>query len=316
MQLKSFFLLYLSAIIFLFSCEGLSVFEAEQELLQGFSNSINQNSDTILAHSTIRVLSWNIQIGCKNGDNPFKESVICGKPDHLEQVGNVINSYNPDIVILQEVGNEISNSVISDQAFFLAQKLLMNYSYCEYGEINSGKNIFLRGRRSLTTFVKGKINSISVKDMLYKGRFERRRFLATEVILSDGTPLVIYNIHIANHSNREEKFYQSDIILSDLNKTKINIIGGDFNMIETDDYFNYFLDYDLSNPLNVLDTECSFKVFWKGTLGNIETGFRGPALDHFLYDNTSVKPINLCLSDSLDWNLSNHKLLFFDFTLN
>ncbi len=294
------------------SCENLAMFSGDSQLevfkVENYDNIILSDLDSI------KVLSWNIQLGFKNGEKAFSGNDIGGSYSHFKELSDVIKSHNPDIVILQEVGRNLSHSIIKNQADLISNFLNLNYVYCDYSEINTGKNLFIDGLRGHTIFSNLEIDSIIVDESLYRGRFDRRRILTVGIKMKDDKIFYFSSVHFASASSTTQ--FQNQVIqVNDILNNYESIVAGDFNIARGAQLFSY-LDSENRNAVEIIDTECSDLVIYKGTTGNRRGKYNGVLIDHFIIPGKDSISINdICLGDSTSWRLSDHKPIILNFSL-
>ena len=156
----------------------------------------------------LTVMTFNIQEGFSN-DNIWD----------LEATARTIESYDPDIVVLQEItrGWLVMSSV--DQVRWLADRLDMNYAYS--GNSYDG----LWGNAILT-----RLPILSTDSVIYSSTDNLRRgAVAVEVQTSSG-PLRVLDTHLDNPREATEvRLEQIEVLVTFLGTSTPAIVAGDFN---------------------------------------------------------------------------------------
>jgi len=304
------YILFQLIILCLIGCNDLSLFEKEETLIvvANFENTTKYTSD-------LSVLTWNIQMGFKNGEKAFAGKVNKNEEPHFDSLADVIRDSGADVILLQEVGNQLNNTQIKDQIRYLSEKLSMNYIYSDYSEINTGKNIFVNGKRGHGILTKLAVDTFFRTETLYKGRFNRRSMLSARIEYQKNKYLYVTTVHLDSRSSELEFESQFDQI-AQLPIDYPRIIGGDFNASVYDDIFidyeNYFI-----NPANILVSDCVDSVRFKGTTGQQYNAYNGVPIDNFVVDpELSSNLVDICLGERSSWDLSDHKPLLLSINLN
>lgn len=242
-----------------------------------YKDSISNNQQEIIQVSnTYDVITYNIGFGAYTQDFSFfmdsgkmlDGSVVKGKygksfskEDTLNNTNGVISileEYNTDFMLLQEVDTKSSRSYKINQFALIKEKLSLHSSvhvsnfhtaYLFYpfndphGLSNSG----------IATFSKYQINdvirkSLEVTDSLISKFFDLDRcFSITYIPTSDNKELVLINVHLSAYDEggvyRKKQWKQlTDFMQNEYDKGNYIVCGGDFN-------------HDIAGSLNYFETK-------------------------------------------------------------
>jgi endonuclease/exonuclease/phosphatase family metal-dependent hydrolase len=202
-----------------------------------FQNSVFDYKDT-----SLRILTYNIQLGFTDEQNPFDENSIGASPDQIHNLSNIIREIDPNIVLLQEVPKNRCNTVVKKFIESLADSLKMNFSFGAYGDPED-KCHGTWGTATLTKFEIKEIENAVVRSV---DKYKTRSVLRTEITMNDSAFLNIFNLH---HDGNDKS--ELGNTMEFVNKSKLQVIvGGDFNRRYDNpelnlpglrDYFNYNL---------------------------------------------------------------------------
>ncbi|GAA4011125.1 hypothetical protein GCM10022408_24310 [Hymenobacter fastidiosus] len=139
-------------------------------------------------------MTYNVQLGFRDGQDPWDATQKGGSAAQLDSIALVLNRVHPDIICLQEVPRNRSNSATQDFTEQLAARLHMNYAFGAHGHneprgVQPPKGEW--GNAILTRFT---INSIENHENEYVSKWRRRSILAAEISVG-GRPVRVYSLH-------------------------------------------------------------------------------------------------------------------------
>ncbi|MEM9546288.1 MAG: endonuclease/exonuclease/phosphatase family protein, partial [Bacteroidota bacterium] len=206
MKVSKYLFIHLG-IITILGCTDLSLFEKEESLVitSNFENPTTFSSE-------LTIMAWNIQMGFRNGERAFSGEPNLNEEPHFDSLANIIKTSGADVVLLQEVGYELNNTQIKYQLEHLSNILKMNYIYADYSEINTGKNIFVNGKRGHGILTNLAVDTFFKTETLYKGRFNRRNMLTAKIEYQKNRYLYFTSVHLDSRSSRLEIESQFDQI--------------------------------------------------------------------------------------------------------
>ena len=144
--------------------------------------------------SLLTCVTYNIQLGFRDGQDPWDAAQKGGSAAQLDSIARILSRVNPDIICLQEVPRNRSNSATQDFTEQLAARLHMNYAFGAHGHneprgVQPPKGEW--GNAILTRFT---INSIENHENEYVSKWRRRSILAAEISVGS-RPVRVYSLH-------------------------------------------------------------------------------------------------------------------------
>lgn len=182
----------------------------------------------ITADSTITCVSYNIQCGFPGDRDPWTLVDTGATVEHIKALASHIRSMNPDIVFLQEVALNRTNTAVKDMLAMLATELKMNYAFGSHG-LNDARGIApvkaQWGNAILTRF---RIEKIENAENERLSEWERRSIISALIDIG-GKRIIASSLHHipTEESDRRAKAYFQESAERFGNAPRI--IGGDFN---------------------------------------------------------------------------------------
>ncbi|MEW6483003.1 MAG: endonuclease/exonuclease/phosphatase family protein [bacterium] len=260
-------------------------------------------------------MTYNIQLGFNRYSDPWDKKQIGGTEDNLMHIVKAIKSVDPDVVALQEVAKDRSNTKIKTQIEFLAEKLNMNYAYGAHGE-NTPGGFLSRGLWGNAILSKYKILNIQNHEIFYKDRGSRRSCLEATIQFPQG-PVTVFSTHFRFDDFKGEVRNTVDLIEKSINPI---VLMGDFNLLPADKLLIPILE-KLSDTCKKVHNENSLFVQQYGTCGNpggkpINCPFCGKPLPFGCrIDNIFISPelfevVDVGLIPKEYWEVSDHVAYF------
>ena len=193
----------------------------------------------------MRLLTFNVQ----HFRNYLKKEI------DIDLFVKTINEINPDIISLNEVFGEDSNSFYGDQVKEIAQKMGYNYFFGKAISISKG----VYGNALLSKFKIENPEIIPIPDPIIKD--EDTYYESRIIIKAKIEDIIIFVTHIG--LAKQEKINAINILENNIKKlTKSFIIMGDFNMTPDDNLLKPILKYtcdtlenDLGNTFPSINPE-------------------------------------------------------------
>lgn len=192
------------------------------------------NTDTTL-DTLITCVSYNIQCGFPSDMSPWTQSDVGATREHIKALAAHIRKLHPDIVCLQEVARNRSNTEVKLLLEALAEELQMNYVFGAHGYndalgvipvVGEWGNAIL-SRFSIENAENVEIERISVWE---------RRSIVTAIVNNGGTRFAISSLHFiptdSSAKRGAEYFARRNSPFHQLPR----IIGGDCNMGEVPEF--------------------------------------------------------------------------------
>lgn len=206
----------------------------------------------ILTSNELTVVTWNIQLAFAPADgNPWNETSVGGKIEHLNELSELLLSLSPDIVLLQEVPLDRENTVVKKVLDRLALKMNYNFAFGGHG-FNSDGSYPTRAQWGNAILSKFPIDQIENREVInLNDIWSRRSVLKTRLKIGDGEYLNAYSLHYF------VGVISTDSFLSQVEKTKDfyveenlpTIVGGDFNISR--DFTDTILNLTNCEPLSL-----------------------------------------------------------------
>ncbi|SDY34314.1 Metal-dependent hydrolase, endonuclease/exonuclease/phosphatase family [Hymenobacter psychrophilus] len=177
--------------------------------------------------SLLTCVTYNIQLGFRDGQDPWDAAQSGGSAAQLDSIARVLSRVKPDIICLQEVPRNRSNSATQDFTEQLAARLHMNYAFGAHAHneprgVQPPKGEW--GNAILTRFT---INSIENHENEYVSKWRRRSILAAEILVGS-RPVRVYSLHfdpLPTAAATAATYFQE-------RQNEAQLILGDFNMFE------------------------------------------------------------------------------------
>lgn len=172
----------------------------------------------------LKIFTYNIQHGLDYKKLLNKERVI-----DLDLISNIIKKYNPDIIGLNEVYNDVDGKVTVEQVKYIANKL--GYNYCYFGRAITILETIDYGNAIISRFPIEDIKVHMIEDPIIKDEnvhYETRNIIETKINVN-GVMINVFVTHIGLATTEQKNGI--DKLMSLINNEKIVIVG-DFNMEE------------------------------------------------------------------------------------
>lgn len=172
----------------------------------------------------LKIFTYNIQHGLDYKKLLNKERVI-----DLDLISDIIKKYNPDIIGLNEVYNDINKKVTVEQVKYIAQKL--GYKYCYFGRAITILETIDYGNAIISKYPIEDVKVHMIEDPLIKDEnvhYETRNIIDTKININ-GEIINVFVTHMGLATTEQKNGI--DKLISLINDEKIVIVG-DFNMEE------------------------------------------------------------------------------------
>ena len=215
--------------------------------------SSGQAKEKIYKGSNLTIMSWNIGFAAQGADTDcFLDGGTMviqtdeeGVNANLSAISETISSYNPDMMLLQEVDKDSKRSHNIDQYAYLqgefagySNSFALNYSTLyvpypfptTYGKVNAGLATFTKVTPESSTRI-----SLPCSFSWPMSTVNLKRCLLVDRIKIEGTEkeLVIVNLHLEAYDDGEGKAAQTkqlcELLQSEYDKGNYVIAAGDFN---------------------------------------------------------------------------------------
>ncbi|MCW3072362.1 MAG: endonuclease/exonuclease/phosphatase family protein [Bacteroidetes bacterium] len=178
--------------------------------------------------SSLVVLTYNIQLGFRNGQDPWDKTQHGGSPQQIHDIAEIIRRSNADIVLLQEV--PINRSNVETEHFIeaLSDSLDMNFAYGGHGK-NDAHGVWpVRGVWGNAILSKYPVKEMENVEVFFKGFLDKRSVVRAEIRLNALRSLNVYCLH---HSlNKDYSEMKRTREFADYSRLPF-ILGGDFNRL-------------------------------------------------------------------------------------
>lgn len=172
----------------------------------------------------LKIFTYNIQHGLDYKKLLNKERVI-----DLDLISDIIKKYNPDIIGLNEVYNDINKKVTVEQVKYIAQKL--GYKYCYFGRAITILETIDYGNAIISKYPIEDVKVHMIEDPIIKDEnvhYETRNIIDTKININ-GEIINVFVTHMGLATTEQKNGI--DKLISLINDEKIVIVG-DFNMEE------------------------------------------------------------------------------------
>lgn len=187
-----------------------------------FFKNLRSSNDFI--DTTVTVMTFNIQLGFKNGKDPWDKNTTGATEAELNEVVGIIQRTNSSIVMLQEVPLNRENTVIRNSLEYIAQKLNYNYAFGSHG-YSGPVGINPKGEWGCAILTKFKINDIENIEIYNSDKWNKRSVLKANILINASRSMDVYSAHF--HLNDIDRQFQQ--ISPMLKSTTPYFFGGDFN---------------------------------------------------------------------------------------
>ena len=179
-------LLALGAALF---CLGCKKFDYETRTSYYANPVAGQQPDSLLT-----CVTYNIQLGFRDGQDPWNPNERGGAAAHLDSLARVLKCVHPDIICLQEVPRNRSNVDTKDFVEQLAARLQMNYAFGAHGynEVTGLKEA--RGEWGNAILTRFTIAAIENREVEYVDTWRRRSVLMAQ-LQAGSKQLHVYSVH-------------------------------------------------------------------------------------------------------------------------
>ena len=200
MKLKPLLLFFLTFTLFLFGCQTTKQTE-------------------------LTIMSYNI----KHGEG-------MDKVQDLNRSLEIVKTYNPDLLALQEIDHKCERSGMVDQAQFFAEATASTGTFGKFMDYNGGQY-------GMATIIKPKIISTKVLP-IPRAKYETRSVIIQELELENGIIIAFANVHfewISGAEGEVNRLNQAKAVIDYLNTlNRPTIITGDFNCTPDSPTMLYF----------------------------------------------------------------------------
>ena len=176
---------------------------------------------------SLRVMTYNIQLGFAGDRDPWDRANTGATPDYLNLMTSFLRSTGADVIALQEVPLDRSNTAIKRILDSLGHRLRMNYAFGSrgYNEVGgAGKSI--SGQWGNAILSRYPIVEIENREIAYTDVWSRRSSLRVRIMLDAGKLIDVYSIHHSTSTPYDDLQKTADFVHeSSLPK----IVCGDFN---------------------------------------------------------------------------------------
>jgi len=196
------------------------------------------------ADSSLTVLTYNVQLGFTNYQDPWDKNQTGGSAAQIHDIAEIIRRVDPDIVALQEVPIDRSNSIVKHFIEALADSLRMNFAFGGHSK-NDPYGVWpVHGVWGNATLSKFPIVEIENIEVYYKGMWNRRSVLRSRISLNENLSVDVFNLHHAAKEDSEMERTKNFLATSTLPV----LIAGDFNRRYADPTLSLLSNYqDLFN---------------------------------------------------------------------
>ncbi|MBX3103178.1 MAG: endonuclease/exonuclease/phosphatase family protein [Bacteroidetes bacterium] len=203
------------------------------------------------AADSLRVMDWNIKFGggrldfffdCYGDRDVMTEAEVTR---HLQGIAALIDSLDPDILLVQEIDLESKRAAYIHQVQWLLDHTRLNHAVYasqwqvrwlpshNLGRMNSGIAIF--SKYPLQNAMRFRLTQMMEQSALTRFFYLRRCILQTEVVLPGRQPLTVLNTHLEAYDHDQTKKRQLDLLIAraqDLHREgKALLLGGDLNTL-------------------------------------------------------------------------------------
>jgi endonuclease/exonuclease/phosphatase family metal-dependent hydrolase len=174
----------------LFSCK-------KDEVDYEFRSSYFRNINTIAVYDTaLTVMTWNIQCGFPAHLDPWNKADIGGSSAHIDSLAALIRMSGADVVALQEVPLDRTNTVVQKLLDSLAHRLGMNYAFAAHGYNDAYETGYpVRGQWGVAILSRYIIEEIDSREVSYLDVWTRRSTLRAKIRLNADKALNVYSLH-------------------------------------------------------------------------------------------------------------------------
>lgn len=176
---------------------------------------------------SLHVMTYNIQLGFVGGRDPWDRANTGATPDYLNLMTSFLRTTGADVIALQEVPLDRSNTAIKRILDSLGHRLHMNYAFASRGYNEaSGADRPLSGQWGNAVLSRYPIVEMENREIAYENVWARRSTLRVRIRLTENKEIDVYSIHHSTGSPHSDLQKTADFVHeSDLPK----IVCGDFN---------------------------------------------------------------------------------------
>ena len=189
-------------------------------------NSYYKNiASTPAFDSALTVVTYNIQCGFEAGKDPWNKAHEGGTAEYIGRLAAVIEQSGADVVMLQEVPHNRSNTDIKEFLAALGEATDMNYSFGAHGYNDAYGVEPVRGQWGNAILSKYEISEIENIEVARTDVWRRRSVLRSRLKLGEGKFIDCYSLHHLSYAERQQENTVAFVKSSSLPK----VVGGDFN---------------------------------------------------------------------------------------
>ncbi|QHJ07334.1 endonuclease/exonuclease/phosphatase family protein [Hymenobacter busanensis] len=178
--------------------------------------------------SLLTCVTYNIQLGFRNGQDPWDAAQRGGSAAHLDSLARVLSRVHPDIICLQEVPRNRSNVDTKDLLEQLAARLRMNYAFGAHGHNEPPGVKPARGEWGNAILTRFPIEGIDNRENEYVSVWQRRSILSAELRVGPRR-VRVYSLHFQPSEPAartaaayfRERAGDTQLILGDFNQTAV-----------------------------------------------------------------------------------------------
>lgn len=187
----------------------------------------NLDSTTVYT-DTLSVMTYNIQNGFENGVDPWDLQNTGATSVYLDRMTAFLSGTGADIIALQEVPLDRSNTLIKNILDSLGSRLRMNYAFGGHGFNDAyGASTPIKSQWGVAILSKYPIVEMESREVSYENVWERRSTLRARIRLVASLFIEVYCLHhkpMPDQSDLKRSVY----FIGESNLPKI--VCGDFNV--------------------------------------------------------------------------------------
>lgn len=194
----------------------------------------------VYSDSSLIVLTYNIQLGFRNGQDPWDRNQTGGSPAQIHDIAEIIRRSEADIILLQEV--PINRSNVETEHFIeaLSDSLNMNFAFGGHGKNDVKGQWPIQGVWGNAVLSKYPIKEMENIEVFRKSVWDKRSALRAQIQLNSFRSMNVYCVHHSLDEDYSEMKRTCDFV----SYSRLpHILGGDFNR------FYGHGDYALLNSL-------------------------------------------------------------------
>jgi endonuclease/exonuclease/phosphatase family metal-dependent hydrolase len=190
----------------------------------------NINTGAFLEDSTLTLITWNIKLGFGHDKNPWSED-IGGNSEIIDSIAQLLKSFDPDIVLLQEVPYNRENTIIKEVLDSIGHRMDYNFAFGGHG-FNSNGTYPTRAQWGNAILSKFEISSIENREVFnLNDKWSRRSVLKATLKYRQDENLDAFSLHFSTDARSDEEFRTQVHKTYSFHQESENpiILGGDFN---------------------------------------------------------------------------------------